>query len=137
MYMNPPTNEAAGLNLPPPIMAESQAFNPNMAPGSAAEKAVAPAGTMPTANPLLPPVNLPVPSAPLPMIATGAVSNTTSSANPGIAEDTDLIEKEWVQKAKDLIKKTQNDPHVQSRELNIFKADYMQKRYNKVLKLSE
>ena len=48
-----------------------------------------------------------------------------------------LIEKECVQKAKDIIKQTQNDPHVQSKELNIFKADYMQKRYNKVLKLSE
>ncbi len=118
-------------------MGQSQAPYPNMAPIGAAPTAAPPTGIVPATNPLLPPVNLPVPSAPLPIVAIGSVANTTSNANPGVAEDADLIEKEWVQKAKDIIKKTQNDPHVQSRELNIFRADYMQKRYNKVLKLGE
>ena len=126
MCMNPTTNEAPGLNLPPPILPES-------GPGVVSH----PIGTAPASNPLMPAINLPVPTAPLPSISTSNVISTTSGANPPIADDTDLIEKEWVQKAKDIIKKTQNDPHLQSRELNIFKADYMQKRYNKVLKLSE
>lgn len=135
--MNSPTSEVPSINLPPPVMGGDQAPDPNMASLGIAETASPPTGVTPPINPVLPPVILPVPSAPLQTFATSAVANTTYSTNPGVAEDADLIEKEWVQKAKDIIKKTQNDPHVQSRELNIFKADYMQKRYNKVLKQSE
>ena len=135
--MNPQTNGAPELNLPPPIVAEASTFDPNTVPAAAYETASAPAATAAVGNPLMPAMTLPVPSAPLPLIAQGSVVNTASNANPAVADDADLIEKEWVQKAKDIIKQTQSDPHVQSKELNIFKADYMQKRYNKVLKLSE
>ena len=135
--MNPQTNGAPELNLPSPIVAEASTFDPNTVPAAAYETAAAPAATAPVGNPLMPAMTLPVPSAPLPLIAQGSVVNTASNANPAVADDADLIEKEWVQKAKDIIKQTQSDPHVQSKELNIFKADYMQKRYNKVLKLSE
>lgn len=135
--MNPQTNGAPELNLPPPILAETSPFDPNTVPAAAYETASSPAATAPVGNPLMPAMTLPVPSAPLPLIAQGSVVNTSSNANPAVADDADLIEKEWVQKAKDIIKQTQSDPHVQSKELNIFKADYMQKRYNKVLKLSE
>ena len=135
--MNPTTNEAPSLNLPPPVMAESLPSDPNRAPLGPAEAAPRVDHSLPAANPQLPLVSLPVPAPLTSTIAVGSVSNTTSNANPSVAEDADLIEKVWVQKAKDLIKKTQSDPHIQSREVNIFKADYMQKRYNKVLKLSE
>lgn len=135
--MNPTTNEAPVLNLPPPISPEALPIETQSTPVPAFEHAPNPAGTAPASNPLMPVINLPAPSAPLPSVATSNVTNTTTSANPSVADDADLIEKEWVQKAKDIIKKTQNDPHVQSKELNLFKADYMQKRYNKVLKLSE
>lgn len=56
---------------------------------------------------------------------------------PQIADDTDLIEKEWVIKAKEIVAQTAHDPHLQSREMTKFKAEYMKKRYNKDLKLSE
>ena len=135
--MTPTTNDAAGLNLPSPVMNETQAHNPDVAVNTSAAAASNTAGIAPAANPLMPAINLPVPTAPLPTVAQGTVANTTANANPAVADDADLIEKEWVQKAKDIIKQTQNDPHLQSRELNVFKADYMQKRYNKVLKLSE
>ena len=137
MSMSPQTNGAPELNLPPPILAEASPFDPNTVSAAAYETASSPAATAPVGNPLMPAMTLPVPSAPLPLIAQGSVVNTSSNANPAVADDADLIEKEWVQKAKDIIKQTQSDPHVQSKELNIFKADYMQKRYNKVLKLSE
>ena len=60
-----------------------------------------------------------------------------STDTPAVADDTDLIEKEWVNKAKAIVEKTKEDPYTQNRELNEFKADYMQKRYNKAIKLSE
>ena len=56
---------------------------------------------------------------------------------PQIADDSDLIEKEWVDKAKQIVDRTRHDPHQQNREMNMMKADYLKKRYNKDIKLSE
>lgn len=50
---------------------------------------------------------------------------------PDIADDTDLIEKEWVVKAKHIVEQTKNDPHLRNQEINKIKADYIKKRYNK------
>lgn len=56
---------------------------------------------------------------------------------PDVAEDVDLIEKEWVLKAKAIIKSTSNDPSQQNKEMNRFKADYLKTRYNKDIKVSD
>jgi hypothetical protein len=80
---------------------------------------------------------VPMPQAPptaQPNPSAGAPAN---AATPQIADDTDLIEKEWVIKAKEIVSKTARDPHLQNREINRFKAEYLKKRYNKDLKLSE
>ena len=64
----------------------------------------------------------------------GTVSNQTSDDSdsksvpssqdiPEIADDVDLIEKEWVQKAKNIVNKTKDDPHKQNIELNKVKAE--------------
>lgn len=58
-------------------------------------------------------------------------------STPAVAEDDDLIEKEWVKKAKNIIDKTKDDPFTQSNEMSLFKADYIKKRYNKTIKTSE
>ncbi len=63
--------------------------------------------------------------------ASVASKTTPPVSDPQIADDVDLIEKEWVEKAKDIVNKTKTDPHVQSRELNKFKAEYIKKRFNK------
>lgn len=67
--------------------------------------------------------------------AQGAAA--ASLATPQIADHGELIEKEWVMKAKEIVAKTANDPHLQNKEINRFKADYLRKRYNKEIKLSE
>ncbi|MEO5627306.1 MAG: hypothetical protein ABIQ89_00225 [Candidatus Saccharimonadales bacterium] len=54
-----------------------------------------------------------------------------------LAEDGDLIEKAWVQKAKAIVENTRNDPYNQNREINKVKKEYIQKRYNKDVKLSD
>lgn len=64
-----------------------------------------------------------------------ALPSTTVSDSPTIADDVDVIEKEWVQKAKDIVSQTKDDPHKQSVELTKFKHDYMNKRYGKDIKL--
>lgn len=66
--------------------------------------------------------------------ATTSSSNDDQSNTPVIADDSDVIEKEWVDKAKGIVAKTQGDPHAKSNELTYLKKDYMQKRYGKMIK---
>lgn len=56
---------------------------------------------------------------------------------PAIADDVDVLEREWVDKAKAIVEKTKDDPHVQNKEVSVLKADYMKKRYGKDIKLTE
>ncbi len=56
---------------------------------------------------------------------------------PTIADDADLIEKEWVDKAKEIVARTRHDPYMQNKEVELMKADYMRKRYNKEVKIAE
>lgn len=56
---------------------------------------------------------------------------------PQIADDVDLIEQEWVDKAKEIVERTKTDPYLQSQEINKMKAAYLKKRYNKDIKLDE
>lgn len=52
---------------------------------------------------------------------------------PEEAGDNDLIEKEWVLKAKQIVEHTAEDPFNQQEELSKMKAEYLKKRYNKDL----
>lgn len=56
---------------------------------------------------------------------------------PLIADDVDVIEKEWVDKAKKIVSATKTDPHTQEKEVSKLQADYLMKRYNKKLKVNE
>jgi hypothetical protein len=62
------------------------------------------------------------------------VINTTVSM---VAGDTDLIEKEWVIKAKVIVENTRHDPYIQNQQLGLLKTDYMVKRYGKKLNPDE
>ncbi len=62
---------------------------------------------------------------------------TTSIPIPPEAEDSDLIEKEWVERAKQIVAHTRHDPHEQQKALSLMKADYMKKRYNRDIKVSK
>lgn len=69
--------------------------------------------------------------------ATKDVTSTTPLATPVNADDKDVVEKEWVIKAKEIIASTKEDPYRQSHDMAAFRADYLQKRYNKAIKLAE
>ena len=53
------------------------------------------------------------------------------SANPLIAADIDVIEKEWVDKTEAIIAKTAGDPHAEEEAVEDLQIDYMKKRYGK------
>lgn len=69
---------------------------------------------------------------------SNSVPVTTNASNSVLtADDADLIEKEWVQKAKAIVMQTKDDPRAQNIQMNGVKAEYLKKRYNKDLKVSD
>lgn len=62
--------------------------------------------------------------------------NISSSTNPLVAADDDLIEQEWVKKAKVIIEQTKTDPRLQESEVSKLQADYLKKRYGKEVPLT-
>jgi len=61
----------------------------------------------------------------------GTASGIVQIDVPEVANDIDLIEKAWVQKAKAIVESTQGDPYLQNKQINRMKVDYIKKRYNK------
>ncbi len=57
--------------------------------------------------------------------------------SPDLANDVDVIEKEWVDKAKQIVKDSVDDPYRQNHNVSVLKADYMKKRYGKDIKLPD
>jgi len=74
---------------------------------------------------------------PLTPIETASPPPVVSSTTPLVAADEDLIEKEWVDKAKEIIEQTRDDPHARTQKVNELQRDYLQKRYGKVVGASE
>lgn len=58
---------------------------------------------------------------------------TSNDAGPDVANDDDLIEKEWVDKAKKIISETKSDPHAQEERVSKLQVDYVKKRYGRDL----
>jgi hypothetical protein len=81
---------------------------------------------------------------PLQTTLTPAISTPINRASTSLEDDTpvaasddDLIEKEWVDKAKKIIMQTKDDPYRREREVNKLQADYLRKRYGKELGSSQ
>lgn len=73
------------------------------------------------------------PILPSPVVMTDEPSGvpTGTVAGPTVAADEDLIEKEWVDKAKKIVADTQNDPHQREEAVNQLQRDYLKKRYGR------
>ncbi len=134
--MDPTSYEQSGLRLPEPQTSVETAPTPKRAEKTLSvspeilmgKDAKAPIASSPT----LPP---PVAAAPTtPQLHDSPVASTTNL--PMAADDADLIEKEWVLKAKAIVEHTKDDPHSQNYQMSRFKADYLKKRYNKDVKVS-
>lgn len=80
-------------------------------------------------NPVVQPQAQPV--APVPQQVQQPPQVSVSA--PMIAADEDLIEKEWVDKAKEIIKSTADDPHARTAQVSELQRSYLQKRYGKAI----
>ena len=80
------------------------------------------------------PIVVPVAPVPVPPATPAPVA---TSGSPLVAADEDLIEKEWVDKAKEIILHTKDDPHARTQKVNELQRDYLQKRYGRTVGTSE
>lgn len=62
------------------------------------------------------------------------VGATPVQATGTPTKDGDRIEKEWIDRAKEIVAKTLDDPHAQKEAVSKAKAEYIQKRFNKVIR---
>lgn len=76
------------------------------------------------------------PSLPTPHATVPSMQVRPKDTSPLAASDEDLIEKEWVDKAKKIVALTKDDPYSQEKEVSKLQADYLKKRYGKEIKLS-
>lgn len=82
----------------------------------------APVVTAPVLPPL--PTMTPTPASTQPVV---------NDNNPIVAADEDLIEKEWVERAKKVVAETRHDPYLQGQQVSQLQADYLKKRYGKTV----
>lgn len=131
-------NSGSFAELPPPqdkLVAgreEGPAAQPEIAGNQTSMPASTPSTQVPAADSTTNGVTLPVDPS-----QQSAGQNPAIDDSAMIADDADLIEKEWVVKAKAIVAETKDDPHNQNKQMNKVKADYLKKRYNKDLKLNE
>ena len=74
---------------------------------------------------------LPAPVDPQTQLADTAGPVATDA--PIAAADEELIEKEWVDKAKQVIADTKDEPYLREQEVKKLQIEYVQKRYGKII----
>lgn len=119
------TIEHGSLPYAPETGIETGAERQEVAAESAARQA--------DATPVLPPPVLPTI---VPQTVTDDVT-TPQDDTPLLAADEDLIEKEWVDKAKKIILETKDDPYAREAAVTKLQADYLKKRYGRELGSAE
>src|SRR3989338_8119424 len=94
----------------------------------------------------MPPAIQPLPvitDVPAPQVPAGAPTDDTavSVKSPKTAKlpaaDKNLIEKQWIDKTKEIVAETKSDTYKQKHEMSKAKADYVQKRFKKTLKTDD
>ena len=67
----------------------------------------------------------------LPVVAPAAATPVPIDGTaPVIAEDVDVIEKEWVDHAESEVKRTAGDPYAEEEAIEDLQIDYLKKRYD-------
>jgi Txe/YoeB family toxin of Txe-Axe toxin-antitoxin module len=127
-YRSPETPVSAGeAKRSTPEVAQAQGGETHETAPQPGASAAAPLPALP-AMPSLPPL----PQAQ----ASASTAQQSQNNNPLVASDEDVIEKEWVDKAKKIVAQTKTDPYTQEKEVSKLQADYIKKRYGKEIKLS-
>lgn len=120
------TPQAANVEPQPEQGGERPAV-PEVQPGQVQP---APAAGEPAPAAGIPPVTpAPAPASPPPQPA--------ADSNPQLADDVDVIEKEWVDRAEKIIAETKDDPYREEEAVEDLQIDYLKKRYGKDIKKTQ
>ena len=76
-----------------------------------------------------------MPTLPMPVLTTNTDDSVSSqgASTPSLANDDDLIEKEWIDQAKKIIAATREDPYRREQEISKLQIEYIRKRYGRVI----
>lgn len=74
---------------------------------------------------------------PAPVITNEPVAQDTTVRDTILIVNDDLIEKEWVNKAKQIVSETRDNPYQREVDVNKLQSDYLKKRYGKELGVAE
>jgi hypothetical protein len=96
-----------------------------------------PAMPDPQASPAIPQAPTIMPVVPTPSTEPAAASATSVVQGPAVAEDVDVIEKEWVDKANAVVKANADDPHAEEEAVEELQVDYLKKRYDHTVDKSQ
>lgn len=130
----PPQNGGEGIpSLPPVAPMESAPLRGGERFEQAAEAGAQAVNAIAQAAPAMQVAPVPGPAQASPVQQDSSGLGTT----PLVAADEDLIEKEWVDKAKAIVEHTKDDPYKRTQQVNELQRDYLQKRYGKVVGASE
>lgn len=139
--MEPQSRPSPEQSLPRPITPELVSEQPEgiqlerETPSPEKERSAGDAANQNAGPMSLPQINPTTAAIPEPVAVQDDTQTPVISGTPAVAADQDVIEKEWIEKAKSIVKNTQNDPRTQNTQVSHLKADYMQKRYGKTIKL--
>jgi len=105
------------INTPTPVTPEQKSSAAEQVNQSGPVQQVVLPTDLPQAMPMITPAT------------NSAVMSSSNSSNPVVADDVDVIEKVWVQKAKSIVSQTKADPHQQEEEVSKLQTDYQLKRF--------
>lgn len=122
--MNAQSDETQGLNLPRPTFDRTESALPSISdvpePFQGQITTSSWTSQVSPSNPVAIP-SLTAPAAAVPQMDYEGV----------VADD------EWIERARDIVERTQADPYTLSREISRIKAEYVKARYNKDIKVVE
>lgn len=70
----------------------------------------------------------------MPTAVSPTLPSAAGTAHPAAAADLDVIEQEWVNKIKQIIRDNHDDPHAQEAAFEQVQIDYLKKRHGKDIK---
>lgn len=112
-------------------------YSPGMSPERVGEQRTPEYQPIPSGEQMATP-SAALPALPVPVVDPQATTVTANpSSTPSVANDDDLIEKEWVEHAKKIIAETKDDPYKREQEIGKLQVDYIRKRYGREIGVAE
>lgn len=119
----------------PRVPSNPNIYRPPAAPGMERLPAIQPErrGEQPSGHELSPVLSqgLTLPAVPTTVIPAPPPQSQGSVSTPVTAADEDLIENEWVNRAKQIISETEGDPYERERQISELRRTYIRERYGR------